>query len=251
MSAAAPNRGWPLPRIFLGIALLTAAQAAIVGWVGLVPGPPPARTATAPETTLLWDATHREIAFAGVPPSRLDTFARHPSDPFQSVASGSLPRTEYRLAEWREPLRWLTNPVVLNSVAAKAPPTPPRPISAARPPVPTPEVRPLVATQTTVQVSDNAATRAWLKPPALGPWEGSELPGTTRIEAAVNPQGWIVMARVTESSGVKAADEQARQAVKAALFKPEPGAPRRPAIGSTNVAWTTITINWTSQPAVR
>lgn len=247
----APAAGWSLPRMALLALLLTGVQVVLVVTVGRVPDlsrPIAARTG---EAMLVLDAAQVENLFAGVPRSRRDPFGRDPDDAIQKVALRSLPRPEYRLAEWREPTRWLTNPSTFPSVRVPAVSTGDRELSAARPSVPVSTVRSLVSTQTLVEVRGRSETRAWKIPPSPGPWTGSELLGSTRLDVAINPQGWIVLSQVTDSSGSKAADELALMAVRKAQFQPVPGAGRRPEFGSGRLEWVTVNIHWATQPTLR
>lgn len=251
MSAGASNAGWSAARMSLLAAVLTGVQFAVVVNVGRVPDAPP-RVITGPaQTMLVLEDALVEEAFAGVPRSRLDVLAQDRSDAFQEVALRALPQAEYRLAEWREPTRWLTNPVAMSAVRVPSVMSGGREMSAARPPVPPSAVRGLVSTQTLVEVAGSAATRAWKLPPVLGSWNGTEVLGSTRLDLGVNPQGWVVLAQVVESSGSKAADDVARQAMRQALFQPLPGARRRPDFGSTNLDWISVTVQWSTQPILR
>jgi len=217
MNPGTSASGWSVTRMGMLAALLTAVQFAVVVNVGRVPDAPP-RVITGPaQTMLVLEEELVEQVFAGVPRSRLDVLAQDRNDAFQAVALGALPKAQYRLAEWREPTRWLG----------------------------------LVSTQTLLEVTGKAATRAWKVAPVLGPWTGSEVLGATRLDVAVNPQGWVVLIQVAESSGSKVADDVARQAVRQSLFHPVPGAKRRPEFGSTNLDWVSVAVQWSTQPALR
>ncbi len=251
MNPGTPSSGWSATRMGLLAALLTGVQFAVVVNVGRVPDAPP-RVITGPaQTMLVLEEELVKQAFAGVPRSRLDVLAQDRGDAFQAVALGALPKAQYRLAEWREPTRWLTNPVALPPVRVPSVTAASRELSAAKPPVPMSAVRGLVSTQTLMELSGKAATRAWKQAPVLGPWTGSEVLGATRLDVAVNPQGWVVLAQVAESSGSKEADEVARQALRQALFYPLPGAKRRPEFASTNLEWVSVVVQWSTQPALR
>jgi len=247
----APDTGWSLPRMALLALVLTVVQAVLVVSVGRVPDLSQPIAARAGEAMLLLDAAQVENVFAGVPRSRLDVFGRDPGDAIQTVALRSLPRPEYRLAEWREPTRWLTNPATFPSVRVPAVAAGDRELTAARPSVPASPVRSLVSTQTLVEVRGRSGARTWKTPPTLGPWTGSELLGSTRLDVAVNPQGWVVLSQVTDSSGSKAADELALMAVRKAQFQPVPGAGRRPEFGSIQMEWVTVNVHWTTQSTLR
>ena len=251
MNPGTTSSGWSVTRMGMLAALLTAVQFAVVVNLGRVPDAPP-RVITGPaQTMLVLEEGLVEEVFAGVPRSRLDVLAQGRNDAFQAVALGALPKAQYRLAEWREPTRWLTNPVALPPVRVPLVTAASRELSAARPALPASEVRGLVSTQTLLEVTGKAATRAWKEAPVLGPWTGSEVLGATRLDVAVNPQGWVVLIQVAESSGSKVADDVARQAVRQSLFHPVPGAKRRPEFGSTNLDWVSVAVQWSTQPALR
>jgi hypothetical protein len=247
MNPPGPTLGWSNARLAWSIVLLTAVQCAVVLRFGTVPEIPLPRSAPHGRTTLLWSTDQMEQAFVGVPRSRRDVLERDPGDAFQSVALRSVPAPEYRLAEWREPDRWLTNPPVLRPVDVARPALPDS--SAASTPPPRVLARPAASQQTRMLLGGALSGRAWLKPPVLGPWPGPESPGVTRLEAAVNPQGWIVVLRVSDGSGSRDADDAALAAFRSALLVPEPGAPKRPSFDATRLAWGTVTVAWGLPPS--
>jgi TonB family protein len=240
-----------MTRMALLALCLTVVQAVLVVSVGRVPDLTRPIVRKSPEAMLVLDAAHVENLFAGVPRSRRDVFGRDPDDPIQAVALRSLPRPEYRVAEWREPTRWLTNPSTLQAVRVPDVKPSALELTATRPRVPATWVRSLVSTQTLIEVHGRSEARRWKLPPTLGPWTGSELLGSTRLDVAVNPQGSVVLSQVSESSGSRAADEQALEAVRKAQFQPVPGAGRRPEFGSTQVEWVTVNVHWATQPLLR
>lgn len=241
MTPAPPSLGWNHSRMAWGILLLTAAQAVVVLRFAGVPDIPLPRSNTPSSTVLIWTPEQAEAAFTGVPGSRRDVLERDPGDPFQAVAHRSLPTPQYRLAEWREPDRWLTNPPSMRPVPSQqaavpigiAPVAPPSRV----------EARPAASRQTVVLAEGPLAGRTWWKPPVLPPWPGQESPGVTRFEAAVNPQGWLVLLRISDGSGSREADDAALAALRNAVFSPLPGAPKRPAFDA-GLAWGTLTVAW-------
>ena len=178
-------------------------------------------------------------------------FGQDAGDAFQQVALDSIPKAEYRLQEWQEPTRWLTNPAVLIPVRVRAVEESERELTAARPPVPATPVRSLVSRETLVESQGTSLKRGWKREPVLGPWTGSEVLGATRIDIAVNPQGWVVLAQVVESSGSREADELARQAVRAALMNTLPDAGKRPEFDAARLESGSVTVHWSTQPALR
>ena len=245
MSTAPQNLGWPTSRLAFAIFFVTAFQAFVVLRFAQVPAIPLLARPPMAATTLLWDPAQVEAAFAGVPANRRDLLERDPSDAFQSIARRSVPKAEYRLAEFRDPARWLTNPPALDVVGTPAPiPLPiPSPSTPERLGVTVPDATP---SSTVVVTGGTLARRPWLKPPVLGPWQGTETPGTTRLEVAVNPQGWIVLLRVSESSGSREADDIACRAIRESLLSPAPGAAKRPAFSTQSLEWGTFTVEWAS-----
>lgn len=244
MNASSSSPGWSGARIAVLTGIATVVQTVVVLQVGLVPDIPLKTARPRGHVSMLWTTSQVAAAFEGVPGSRLDVLERDSADAFQQVARQSVPPPEYRLAEWREPNRWLTNPVVLPTVESAPAVTAAHPLDTAHPPLPGVPTRALVAGQTRVTVAGTLAGRSWRSRPVPGAWSGGESPGVTRMEIAVNPQGWVVMARVTESSGSKAADEGARRAVSAALFEPMAGATRRPEFAPSQLEWGQVTVDW-------
>jgi hypothetical protein len=238
----------------VGALILTVVQALVVGSLGRVPVPK-TRPPTAPiHASLVWDPSLVADLVSGIPRSRLDVFERDPGDPFQRIAISTLPPPQYRSAEWREPTRWLTNPVAWSGIR----PNPVLPTirstdstDSTRPRFPESGVRSLAPTNTVTEVIGDLALRAWNTPPVTRPWPGTELLGTTRLHVAVNPQGWIVLIEVAESCGSGEADDLARQTIRQALFKPlNPSSPR-PEFETSILEWGTVLVHWSTQPTVR
>ncbi len=242
MTPAQPTMGWTHGRMAWGILLLTAAQAVVVLRFAGVPDIPLPRSSAGSTTVLLWTREQSEAAFTGVPGARRDVLERDPADPFQVVAQRSLPAPQYRLAEWREPDRWLTNPPSMRPV-----PFPWATVPGALASVAIParvDARPAASRQTVVLPGGGLAGRPWLQSPILPPWPGQESPGVTRLEVAVNPQGWLVVLRVAESSGSREADDAALAALRNAVFQPWPGAAKRPSFDTGGLTWGSLTIAW-------
>ena len=246
-----PTLGWSRTRLLLSAAVLTAVQFVVVVNVGHVPDPPRALRAEQGEAMLVLDEEQAAVVVAGLPRARLDVFGQDAGDAFQQVALHSVPKAEYRLQEWQEPTRWLTNPAVLVPVRVRAVMESERDLTAARPPVPATAVRSLVSRETLVESHGATVRRGWKKAPVLGPWTGAEVLGATRIDIAVNPQGWVVLAQIVESSGSREADELARQAVRAALMNPLPDAAKRPEFDAARLESGSVTVHWSTQPALR
>ncbi len=250
-ASSGPTAGWSRTRLLLSAAVLTAVQFVVVVNVGQVPAPPQALPADAGDAMLVLDDDQAAVVLAGLPRARLDVFGQDAGDAFQQVALGSIPKAEYRLQEWQEPTRWLTNPAVLVAVRVRAVEESKRELTEARPPVPATAVRSLVSRETLVESHGTTLKRGWRTEPVLGTWTGSEVLGATRIDIAVNPQGWVVLAQVVESSGSREADELARRAVRAAVMNPLPGAGKRPEFDAARLESGSVTVHWSTQPALR
>ena len=247
MNVRGHDHGWHPRLLAAAIGVLTVVQSLVVlRWAAVPDIPLPIRPAEV-STTLLWSTRQVESAFVGVPRARRDMLERDPEDAFQSMARLSLHGAEYRPAEFREPDRWLTNPPSLPAIAMGTPQPRSDAPEAFRPPASV-LARPATSRQTASSLGGTLASRRWLKAPVLGPWPGPETPGTTRIEVAVNRQGWFVLARVSESSGSREADDLACKSLHDALLTPEAGAPPRPRFGTEDLAWGTVSIEWGLRP---
>lgn len=248
MTPAQPPMGWANTTLGWGIVLLTAAQTVVVLRFAGVPEIPLPRSSARATTVLLWNREQVHAAFMGVPETRRDVLEQDVRDAFQSVAQRSLPAPQYRLAEWREPSRWLTNPPPVPPVSAA-----PAPISHESFPTlasaPKTDARPAASRQTSILAGGALADRSWVKSPVIAPWRGPENPGVTRFEAAVNPQGWIVVLRVSEGSGSREADDAALAALRDSLLSPLPGAPKKPSFEAASMAWGTLAIHWGLPPS--
>ena len=244
--APPPPLGWTRPRMAAAIVVLTALQAVVVLRFSAVPDIPLPSHPPGAQTALLWSTDQVEAAFTGVPKARRDLLERDPEDPFQDVARRSIPKADYQLAEFRDPTRWLTNPPTIQPVPLPSPPTGPAVVP--NPPLPSPQAHPIVPRRSLVLPGGPLAKRPWLQAPPLSSWPGPDSPGTTRFEAAVNPQGWIVVLRVSDSSGSREADDLGRESLLPALFAPLPGAPKRPSFDASQLTWGTITIEWGLRP---
>lgn len=248
--AVAPG-GWSSAKVVWFAVVCTVVQAVVVLRLARVPRTVPGGIADPPQSLWAWDAAGAGMALAGGFARHPDPFGDDPKDPFQAVARSAVPRTSYRFAEWTAPPQWLTNPLAMPVVPAVPGAVRGRDSLEGRPPVPRLPAAPLTAGRTTVAAETGLAARAWEKPPEIGPWEGVESPGDTRVELMVNPQGWVVLARVVESSGVRGADELARRALLEARLRPLPGAPRRPGFAASELSAGQVVVRWSSQVPLR
>jgi TonB family protein len=251
VNISAPTEGWTTARLVLGAAVLTVVQALVVSRLGQVPKPIIRPPSDPVEAWLVWDPVLVAEVFAGVPQSRLDIFGRDPLDAFQKVAVSALPPPRYRSTEWREPTLWLTNPVAWSGIRPVPAGIGPIPSDSTRPAFPQSGVRNLAPTNTLVEVTGDLVARAWKTAPVTRPWPGTEQLGSTRLDLAVNPQGWVILVEVAESSGSREADELARGMVSKALFQPDSRAGARPEFGVEQLSWGTVLVHWSTQPTVR
>lgn len=83
---------------------------------------------------------------------------------------------------------------------------------------PSPPTQPLALTSPQISISGALQTRPLKRPITVPPWNGPEALGVTRVEVSVNTDGEVVLARIVESCGVKAADLQVLEACRAARF---------------------------------
>lgn len=139
--------------------------------------------------------------------------------------------------------------------AAAAPPP-------AAPAIPRPEFRPpamdpprpsspatqsLALADPQLTITGGLRDRALLRPIILPSWTGPESLGITRVEVSVNVDGEVVLARVVESSGVKAADQLFLAACRTSRFV---AAGKLPAGQEFNeLARGRISLRWPAPPA--
>ncbi len=246
-----PAGAWTGGKLLWFAVACTAVQLLVVVRLGRVPKTVRGSLGEAYRSGWAWDSSSSSAVLAGGFGAHPDAFADDPTDPFQSVARSALPRPTYRFAEWTAPARWLTNPPTVPGVTAVPATIATRPAEGVRPTLPTRPTLPIVADRTAVAVEGPMAARAWDKAPEIGTWDGVELLGSTRVEILVNPQGWIHVARVVESSGLRAADEAARRAVLEARLRALPGAPRRPGFGPGDLTGGIVTVRWSTRTTLR
>ncbi len=246
-----PRAGWSAGKLAWLAVACTAVQLVVVLRLGRVPRTVQGSLGTPPRSGWVWDAVGANAALSGGFGAHSDAFGDDPRDPFQAVARAAMSRPTYRFAEWTAPPRWLTNPPAWSMVGAVPAPVEPRSPSAVRPPAPVGSTLPLVADRTTVGAEGGLASRAWDKAPEIGPWDGVELLGSTRLEVLVNPQGWVVLARIVESSGLRAADDTARRALSEARFRPLAGAAKRPGFAPDELTAGFVTVRWSTRTSMR
>ena len=131
-------------------------------------------------------------------------------------------RREQAKPNWATPPRYLPLEAIPPSATVPIPTPAGEPIHRDAPHPPSPATRPLALQQSGVWVQGPLQSRGFVRAPELRPWTGPEAIGTTRVDISVNADGEILLARVTDSCGVKAADEMALTTLRAARFAVEP-----------------------------
>ena len=206
----------------LGTLGLTLLQAGVFAWLARIPDPQqvPAgwrqRAGGSVGTramVLAVDGLREEQAWLPNPrplvhPQRVTSVPRMGLPSQMELA----PSGRHRLAQFLSP-------------EAAPPPTPP---VIPRPSLPPPDLLPprpaspptqtLALTQPEVSLVGTLRARGLQRPIVVAPWKGAEPLGVTRVEVSVNPDGEVLLARVLEGCGVKAADWQFLAACRSARF---------------------------------
>ena len=206
--------------IFFGTLLLTLVQAAIFGWLVKVPV---SLDGSLPRASPVPD--RRPPMTLGIGGVR-DGYAWLPNPrPFlvQSPVPGGLSslrtaRIDLTPASPLQSSRFLSFDATPPPVAPliPSPATPPLPIEVPRPY--SPQTQRLALTQAEISVSGRLESRPLARPIPVPSWSGAEPLGLTRVEISVNSDGEVVLARVIESCGVKAADQLFLNACRLARF---------------------------------
>ncbi len=255
----APNSGkresakWPRGLI-AGAVGLTLLQAAIFAWLARIPEPlrgfipisptnAAARTRPAMASLLAYDGL-REVQ-SWLPNPRPFLTSR------TSPNAGASPR---------EPARWevaaapaVRPPHFLPLSAAPPPLSPaiprpePRPPEFKAPPPEAPATAPLALDTLQITVGGALKERRLAEPLTLVPWAGHESLGVSRVDLSVNADGEVVLARLVESCGLKAADLQFLTACRAARFVPE--GPARPGLEFSKLSRGYIQVRWPAPPS--
>ncbi len=241
-------RAWSGSRVVWVTVAFTVLQTSIVLRWGKAPTFSHGPAEVAGGSAWVWDAPSAAAILQGSFGAQPDAFGDDPRNPFQAIARNSLPRPTYQFAQWSAPPLWLSNPPLAAVVAPFPAPLVPRSDAVAQPSLPGGVASPLIATQTLAAVAGSLSSRAWERPPQLGSWSGPDLLGSTRIDVWVNQQGWVVAAQVGESSGLRAADETARQALLDARFLAVPGASRRVDFAPGSLTAGAVIVQWHTQP---
>lgn len=148
-------------------------------------------------------------------------FALPAGSAFSADAARGLPRVDYEVSAPHGGPTFLgagADGSRLGSV-----PRGPEPRSARPLPLPPPEGAPpaarLAATRGSIELHAPSVLGNPVRAAEVPPWNGPEAPQATRVEFAVNPDGAVVAARTTLSSGSREADSAALEAVRRLRFE--------------------------------
>lgn len=138
-------------------------------------------------------------------------------DAFTRAARRAIPPTEYHAPEYRDDPVWLPAPSEFRSPRISAPPgpalfTPPLRLAGER------VAAPFLPGKSWVEI--RSGQRRLAQPVTLSSWATTEVLRPTVVEVAVNPDGDVLSARLIESNGMAAADEEAMRVARAARFQP-------------------------------
>ncbi len=131
-------------------------------------------------------------------------------------------RRDQTKPNWATAPRYLPLEAIPPSATVPIPTPAGEPIHRDAPHPPSPATRPLALQQSGIWVQGPLQSRGFVRAPELRSWTGPEAIGTTRVDISVNADGEILLARVSDSCGVKAADEMALTTLRAARFAVEP-----------------------------
>ena len=244
---------WPRGLI-AGAVGLTLLQAAIFAWLARIPEPlrgfiPISPTNAAARSN---PAMVSLLAYDGLRDAQ--SWLPNPR-PF--LTSRTSPNASAAL---RAPARWEVAaapaarlPQFLPLSAAPPPISPAIPRPEARPPefkAPPPEApatAPLALNSLQITVGGTLKERGLAEPLSLVPWAGNESLGVSRVDLSVNADGEVVLARLVESCGVKAADLQFLTACRAARFVPL--GPARPGLEFSKLIRGYIQVRWPAPPS--
>lgn len=229
---ATPSRsgaGSPWSRgLVAGALAVTLVQALVFAWLARIPDPQrvPAEwrqraggSVGKRAMLLAVDGLREEQSWLPNPrplvhPQRTATLQR----PIRPAQMELVPPERYRPAQYLSPEAAPTPvpPAIPRPELPASDLTPPRPAS--------PPTQTLALTRPEVVVTGALRARGLRRPVVVAPWKGSDPLGVTRVEVSVNPDGEVVLARVVEGCGVKAADLQFLAACRSARFAPRVGA---------------------------
>lgn len=240
--------------LVLGALGLTVLQAGVFGWLARIPDDlmapmekvilPKPRAASAAEKGLMilaMDGLRDEQAWLPNPrpmvspspsvgmtrsnrPSQMELVrsAKFRAQPFLSASSAPAPQA----------------PAILRPEMRPPDPATPRPES--------PPTQLLGLTNSQMTLTDALQRRGLMRPIVVTPWKGPESLGVSWVEVAVNADGEVVLARIVESCGVKAADLQFLAACRSLRFSPQGRLPAGPEFGQLQRG--RIVLRWAAPP---
>lgn len=203
---------------------LTLLQAAVFGWLVRIPaplfrapGPDSGRRPSGGDLAMV-------LAVDGLRDAQGWLSNPHPliSPPNQMTSRRASNPSQMELA----PPGQSRSPVFLAATSAPAPLAavivrpPARPVDAVAPRPTSPPTQKMALTNSQVTVTGELQGRALVRPMVVGPWKGTDPLGVSRVEVSVNADGEVVLARIVESCGVKAADLQFLAACRSIRFLP-------------------------------
>jgi len=239
---------WSSARWVALVLLLAAAQTAVVLWFTRWPRLEPEGPDVGGQVR--WEPGNPEDGRMGDPRQ----FSGVDPAGFSGAAARAFPPPGYALAEWNGRPRWLgAAPSSIRLGVAPAP-VPPSSTPALRLPAVmiSGELRaPRLLPAHTVVSPRGALAHRGLQPrevPVAPP--GVEVLGTSVIEVGVHPDGEVVLARVTESSGNPEADLRALAWSREARFLgTDSAASDSRAISVSDLAWGQLAFLWRVEPS--
>lgn len=238
---------WPRP-LMAGAVGLTLLQLAAFIWLARIPdafrGPPPGPPQTPPRSArILLAVDGLQEAQSWLPDPR--PFLSQP--PGAPAPSSLRPiRIDLTASSPLQASRFLPIDAAPAPISPIIPRPPLRAADLELPRPSSPPTQPLALTSPQISISGALQARPLKRPITVPPWNGPEALGVTRVELSVNTDGEVVLARIVESCGVKAADLQVLEACRAARFaRSGPVPPGQEFVGLTRGR---IAHRWPTQP---
>jgi hypothetical protein len=250
VSLAGPSR-WPTRRWWIGLAVVFAAQIAIIFWLGETSTVPPKKTHPAPALLLPKRTADESLALADP-----TLFALPHLQGFSGPAWLVAPTQEFRPFAWSETPRWLgLAPEKLGEVFRQyVDPTPASPVLTlieSEPELLLPQI-PVgndFPDRSTYRVTGQLAERRLLTPVELPSWPSSEILTNSRVQMVVDANGKPVSVTLLyPGSGSKEADADAVRQAANARFAPIAGNPGSAGNSLSDLSWGQIIFDWHTVP---
>ena len=214
--------GWPRSLVASAV-FLTLAQVVMFIWLARIPGPfvdptPPSSRAASRSAPIILAVNGLREAQGWLPNPR-GIYSPAPGSVTPGLSTRAV-RIDVETSGIARPPEYLpleAAPAPVSPVIQR-PPFRPSDLEAPRPFAPV--TGPLALAHAEITISGPLQSRPVLRPITPMSWQGPEPLGVTRVEISVNADGEVVLARVLESCGVKAADLQFLAACRAARFVP-------------------------------